>query len=447
MNRTFRRLLPLSILSATLAAASIAPVSAAQPLDRIAVAVNDGVILESEIDSAVQQANEQIRSRDITPPAPEVLRKQVLDRLILIKVQTQRAAAAGIRIDDRELNEVLTNLAKENGMTLSQFADALRSEGTDYLTVREQIRDEMAINRIRSREVEGRINVSESDVDLYLAQQDGTANDAEYRLQHILIGLRDGISPEERSAARARIESIRTRIVEGGESFESIAIAESDGQQALDGGDLGMRAAESLPAAFATAAAALEVGGVSEVIEAGGGFHLIKLIERQGGDQRQSVVETRARHILISPNTIRSDEQSRTLARELHQRIVAGEKLSKLAAEFSDDPGSKNNGGDLGYNPPGMMVPTFQERMDALAPGELSEPFSSQFGWHIVEVVDRRTRDVTELAKRARVRNAIKNRRVAEEYDSWSRRLRAEAFVEYRIASDRPPEADGKDAT
>ena len=222
MNRTFRRLLPLSILSATLAAASIAPVSAAQPLDRIAVAVNDGVILESEIDSAVQQANEQIRSRDITPPAPEVLRKQVLDRLILIKVQTQRAAAAGIRIDDRELNEVLTNLAKENGMTLSQFADALRSEGTDYLTVREQIRDEMAINRIRSREVEGRINVSESDVDLYLAQQDGTANDAEYRLQHILIGLRDGISPEERSAARARIESIRTRIVEGGEPVKEV---------------------------------------------------------------------------------------------------------------------------------------------------------------------------------------------------------------------------------
>ena len=446
MNCTLRRLLPLSVLSATLAVVSIMPAAGAQPLDRIAVVVNDGVILESEIAIATQQATEQIRTRDVTPPPPDVLRRQVLDRLIMVRVQTQRAEMAGIRIDDRELNEVLTNLAQENDMSLSQFADALRSQGTDYLTVREQIRDELAINRIRGREVEGRINVSENDIDIHLAQQEGRAEDAEYRLQHILIGLRDGISPDERNEELARIESIRERIVDGGESFEAVAIAESDGQQALDGGDLGMRPAEALPAAFEEAAASLEVGQVSDVIDAGGGFHLVKLIERKGGDQRQNVDETRARPILIQPNAIRSDAQSRTLARELHQRIVNGESLAELAAEYSDDPGSKNNEGDLGFNPPGALVPQFQERMDALEPGEISEPFSTQFGWHIVEVVDRRTRDVTELAKRARARNAIQNRRAAEEYDSWARRLRAEAYVEYRIEGDKPPE-DDEDAT
>ncbi len=442
MTHRYTRLMRPALLGLCLVAALVPSVNA-QSLDRIAVVVNDGVILESEISSAMQQAAEQIRRRGVAAPAQEVLRQQVIERLIMVRAQTQRAQMAGVRVDDRELNEVLSNIAKENNMTLAQFADALRSQGTDYLTVREQIRDELAIERIRSREVEGRVSVTDNDIDIHLAQQSGDNTDVEYRLQHILIGLRDGITPDERTAARDRIDNIRTRIVDGGESFEAIAIAESDGQQALEGGDLGMRPADSLPAAFETAAAKLDIGEVSEVIEAGGGFHLIKLVEQQGGDQRQSVIETRARHILVSPNAIRSDEQTRTLARSLHERIQAGEKtLAELAPEFSDDPGSKNNGGDLGYNPPGMLVDTFQARMDALEPGQLSEPFNTQFGWHIVEVVDRRERDVTELAKRARARNAIQNRRAAEEYDGWARRLRAEAYVEYRIASDRPAVED-----
>lgn len=440
MTHCFSRLMRPALLGLTLVTTGI-PSVGAQSLDRIAVVINDGVILESEIQSAIQQASEQIRSRGVAAPAPSVLRQQVIERLIMIRAQTQRAQMAGVRVDDRELNEVLSNIARENNMTLAQFADALRTQGTDYLTVREQIRDELAIDRIRSREVEGRVSVTDNDIDIHLAQQTGDNTDTEYRLQHILVGLRDGITPDERAAAREKIDRIRTRIVEGGESFEAIAIAESDGQQALDGGDLGMRAADSLPAAFETAAAKLDIGEVSEVIEAGSGFHLIKLIEQQGGDQRQSVIETRARHILVTPNAIRSDEQARTLARRIHDRIQAGEKtLAELAPEFSDDPGSKNNGGDLGYNPPGMLVDAFQARMDALEPGQLSEPFNTQFGWHIVEVVDRRERDVTELAKRARARSAIQNRRAAEEYDSWARRLRAEAYVEYRIASDRPAE-------
>jgi len=424
----------IGLLSAALLAFSVLPSQAATPLDRIVVVVNDGVILQTEIDRAIDEALIQIRARGLAMPPEAALRDQVLERLILQRLQTQRAQQAGIRVDDKELNEVLTRIAQQNGMTLAGFAEALRAEGTDYLSVREQIREEILVNRLRQREVESRVTVTDQDIELFLANQPANP-DAEYRLAHILVSVPDGATPEQRAMAGAKAASLRERVV-GGEDFASVAVAESDGQQALQGGDLDFRTADALPSLFASAAADLAPGDVSPVLETGNGYHIIKLMEERGGAERQTVEETHARHLLIETNTLRNEAQAETLIHDLHGRIAAGESIETLAQEHSDDPGSKNNGGDLGWQPPGVFDPAFQTQVDALAPGELSAPFQTQFGWHVVEVLERRTRDVTELARRGRARQALQERRAAEEYDTWLRRLRAEAYIEYRQAGD-----------
>lgn len=424
----------IGLLIAALFAVSVLPLRAAVPLDRIVVVVNDGVILQTEIDRAIEEALQQIRARGMATPPEDALRAQVLERLILQRLQTQRAQQAGIRIDDKELNEVLTRIAQQNGMTLAQFAEALRADGTDYLAVREQIREEILVSRLRQREVDSRVTVTDQDIELFLANQPANP-DAEYRLAHILVSVPDGATPEQRAAARAKIDGLRARIV-AGEDFASIAVAESDGQQALQGGDLDFRAADALPSLFASTAAKLSVGQLSPVLETGNGFHLVQLMDTRGAGERQTVEETHARHLLVETNTLRNEAQAEALIRDLHARVVAGESIEALAAEFSDDPGSKNNGGDLGWQPPGVFDPSFQAEVDALGPGELSAPFQTPFGWHIVRVEERRTRDVTELARRGRARQALQERRAAEEYDTWLRRLRAEAYIEYRQRGD-----------
>lgn len=414
---------------------SVSGAAAAQPLDRIIAVVNDGVVLQSELDQAMELAQQQIRSRGLAMPPESALRPQVLERLLLVRLQTQRAAQAGIRVDDRELNEVLSNIARQNGMSLAQFAEELRRDGTDFLTVREQVRDEVLITRIRQREVESRVIVTEQDIDLFLASQPVNP-DLEYRLSHILVALPDGATAEQRAAARKRVEQLRRQIVDQGQDFAQVAIASSDGQQALSGGDLDWRRADALPTLFANAAAKLAEGAVSPVLEASSGYHLIRLAGVRGGDPRQQVTETRARHLLIQTNAVRNEDQARLLARDLHARLLKGEKIETLAAQYSDDPGSKNNGGDLGFQPPGVFVPEFQMQLDALDPGELSAPFRSQFGWHIAQLVERRTRDVTVEARRARAQAAILNRKATEEYEVWLRRLRDEAYIEYRLQAD-----------
>lgn len=418
---------------------SVAPTfpawSAPQVLDRILVVVNSGVVLQSELDLAMSQAKTQIRARNIPLPPDEVLRSQVLDRLILVRLQTQRANEAGIRVDDRELNDVLTGIAKQNGLSLGDFADALRKDGEDFLNVREQVRDEVLVNRIRSREVDSRVSVSDQDIELFLANAT-QADSQEYRLSHILIAVPEGATDTERAKARAKAEGVLKRL-KGGADFAQTAIADSDGQQALSGGDLDWRKASDLPAVFAQTAAKLEADQISELLEAASGFHIIKLAGTRGGEGgKQTVSETHSRHLLISPNALRDEAQSKKRAFDLYARLKKGEKIEDLAAEFSDDPGSKNSGGDLGFQATGSFVPEFQKTLDTLKPGEISEPFKSSFGWHIAQVIERRTRDNTVEARRLRARQAIHNRKAAEEYDIWLRRLRAEAYIEYRTAAD-----------
>lgn len=407
---------------------------AGEPLDRILVVVNDGVILQSELDRAMDDARREIRARGIAQPGDDVLRNQVMERLILMRVQTQRAQQAGIRVDDRDLNEVLANVAKQNGMNLAEFAEAVRKDGMDYLAVREQIREEVIVQRLRAREVDSRVAVTDQDVDMLLAMQ-GADADAEYRLSHILVSVPEGAGSDVRDAARKEAEDLLKR-VRGGEDFAQVAIAHSDGQQALQGGDLDWRRAADLPQAFAQTAAKLAPNQISDLIETSGGFHIIKLASVRGGGERKTVNETHARHILLQTNAVRTDDQARLLARDLYDRLQKGEDFSKLAKEYSDDPGSKNSGGDLGFQAPGVFAPEFQIRIDQLQPGELSPPFRTQFGWHIAGVIERRTRDTTDETRRARARSAIGNRKSAEEYDIWLRRLRNEAYVEYRMKTD-----------
>ncbi len=420
----FTLLLPLALGLA-------AGTARAEPLDRIVAVVNDGVVLQSELDGALKMSRQQIAERRLTPPPEEVLLTQVLERLVLNRVQTQRAQEAGIRVDDRELNEVLNGLAAQNKMTLAEFAVEVRKEGMDYAALREQIRDEVIINRLRSKEIENRVMVNEQDINLFLANQ-SRLDQSEYRLSHILIAVPDGATPEARAKARAKAEGVLKRI-QGGEDFAQLAISNSDGQQALSGGDLDWRQGANLPELFAGALQNLKRGDVSQLLENASGFHILKLVDQRGGEQRQTVTETRALHILLAPNALRNDEQSKQDIRRIHDRIVKGEDFGELAKKLSDDGGSKATGGDLGWQPAGTFAPEFEKAINALQPGQVSAPFRSNFGWHVAKVLERRSRDATDETRRARARSAIQNRKALEEYDMWLRRLRAEAYVEIRL--------------
>ena len=422
--------LPLAALLLSLSFAA----GATESLDRIIAVVNDTVILQSELEQAIHMAQSEMRDHGITPPPDSTVRSQVLERLILMRLQTERAKEAGIKIDDRELNEVIGNIAAQNKMTVPQFTASLKDEGLDYTSMREQVREQILANRVRQKEVDSRIVVTDQDIDQYLAAN-GSEDQTEYHLAHILIALPDAATPEVRDKAHAKAEGVLKELRAGGD-FAQLAIANSDSPQALQGGDLGWRKSGSLPTAFANVVPKLAPGDISNVIEASNGYNIIKLVEKRDAGQRQSVTETDARHILLQPNTIRNEDATRAQAFELYERLKKGGNFADLAKKYSDDPGSKNSGGDLGWQPPGVFAPEFQKEIDQLKLGDLSQPFHSQFGWHIAQVMDRRTRDITEEARRGRARQAIMQRKDAEEYDAWLRRLREEAYVEYRLSGD-----------
>ena len=413
------------------ASAGSGTVQAAETIDRIIAVVNDGVILSSEMDRSLKLAEAQLRERNIGTPPPGVLETQVLERLIITRLQTQRAQDAGIRIDDRELNEVLTSVAAQNNLSLQQFVEVVKKDGLDYPSIREQIRDEVLTQRVRQKEVGSRVLVTDQDVDLALAN--ASADDTtEYRLSHILVSVPDGATSEAREVARAKAAALLKRARDG-EDFAQLAIANSDGQQALSGGDLDWRKASNLPTAFATAAPKLKVGDVADVIESGSGFNIIKLTDLRDAGEKAMVSETKSQHILLMNNKLRDEAATQAQIRELKERLDKGEDFATLAKKYSDDPGSKNAGGDLSWQAPGVFAPEFQAAIDALEPGQTSQPFRTQFGWHIARVNERRTRDATVEARRGRARQSIQARKEAEEYEAWIRRLREEAYVEYRM--------------
>lgn len=433
-SRTASSAMVSRLVAVAVAFAMALSAHAATSIDRVVVVVNDSIILQSELEAAMENARQQLAQRGVRDVSRSQLRDQVLERLVLQRVQLARAREAGIRVDDRELNDVISDIARRNGMSQAEFARQLRREGQDYLAVREQIRNEIISQRLRTRELEPRISVSEDDIEAYLAREQDVG-DSEVRLSHILISVGDGASPDERQAARERAEALRQRIAEG-EEFSAIAASHSDGQQALEGGDLGWRRLADLPPAFSEALKDTKDGELAPVIEATSGFHILRVEDRRGSTNQQMITETKARHILVQPDELTSEDQARAKIFDIARRLEEGEDFAELARQHSDDQGSRNEGGELGWQPPGQMADAFAQQVSQLEPGERSRPFRSEFGWHIVEVQDRRQRDATEELRRQRARQAIGERRMEEEYEIWLRRLRDEAYIEYRLRDD-----------
>ena len=403
-------------------------------LDRIVAIVNDDVIAWSELEARLGRIRDDLRQSGTRLPPQDELRRQVLERLILLRIQLQLARAAGIRIDDERLNRTLLRIAEQNGLTLREFRDALERDGYDFAKFREDVREEIMISEIRKRRVENQIRISQRDVDDYLSTMESRGAEADrhqYRIGHILIAVPDGASSEEIAEANAGAGSVLDEI-RAGADFATMAVTHSDGRQALQGGDLGWRQASDLPTIFGDAVPRLEVGEVAGPIRSASGFHLVKLIDKRDGE-RQIVRQTRARHILIALDELTDDAGARRQVSALHERIVNGEDFGELARIHSDDAGSAPKGGELGWIDPGNTVPVFERAMDSLAPGELGEPFESQYGWHIVQVLERRERDDTETSRRAEAMRTLRARKIEENLEAWIRQVRDEAYVEYRL--------------
>ena len=403
----------------------------AQSLDKIVAVVNDEVILESDLQDMEQTIRQQIRQRDAAMPPSDILRKQVLERLIMQRLQIQEADKVGIRVGDDALNAALKQIADKNQLTLRQFRDVLEKDGYDFSQFRETIRDEMIIARLRKSQVEDRVVVSDREVDNFLATQkiqDG--GQVEYDLQHILISLPEAASPEEVQAAQEKLEKVQALLKEGGD-FSQVAAGYSDGQNALEGGELGWRKQGELPSLFADVVPTLAVGEVSQPLRSGSGFHLVRVKDKKSEDVHL-VKQTLASHILIKTNELTTDEEAQQRLEKLRERIVNGEDFAELARANSDDTGSAIDGGSLGWVSPGVMVPEFEEKMNSLAVGEMSDVFKSRFGWHLIKVFARREENMAEEYQRSKAREQIRQRKIDEEMETWLRSMRDEAYVEYR---------------
>ena len=404
-------------------------------LDRIVAVVNNEVITQSDLDAQIRTVTQQLQQQNSEVPPQDILQKQVLERTILRQLQLQMAESTGIRVDDDTLNRAIETIAKQNNLTLGQFRDVLAKDGFDFASFREDIRKEITISKLRQRQVTNRITVTDQEVDNLLATQQAQggagAGSEQYHVAQILISLPEAASPEQIQAAKEKTQQVLERL-RGGADFKQTAIAVSDDQQALEGGDLGWRSAAQLPTIFADVVVKLQTGGISDLIRSPSGFHIIQLIEKRGETQ-QVVKQTQARHILIHTNEITSDQDAETRLKQLKQRIEGGEDFAALARSHSEDGATAVNGGSLGWVNPGDLVPRFEEAMNSLEPGQVSEPFQTQFGWHIVQVVERRDHDNTDESKRSKARELIRQRKTEEELQTWLRSLRDEAYVEYKV--------------
>lgn len=403
-------------------------------LDRIVAVVNDNVIMESQLVERVEEVVLNIRSQDASGrlPPEHVMRNQVLDRMVLEEIQLQQAERAGIRVDDTSLNETLISIARQNNLSLEQFAEAVRADGIDWARFREEIRRDLVINQLRQRRVNQRVRVTDREVDRFLSSELGRQLfEEEYRLAHILIAVPDGASPEEVRSAEGEAQQVLANL-ENGASFREQAITHSDGQLALEGGELGWRPAAQLPSLFSSAVVDKAGGELAGPLRSGAGFHILLVQDRRGGAQR-FVEQYRVRHILIAANAIRPPDKAVALARELRARVAAGEDMGSLAREYSDDPGSARNGGDLDWVTPGEMVATFENTMLNTETGQLSSVFETEYGWHFLRVEETRTEDMSDEFRRLKARQTLHQRRFGEELELWLQELRQESYVDIRI--------------
>jgi peptidyl-prolyl cis-trans isomerase SurA len=402
-------------------------------VDRIVAVVNKEVITASELQERVGFAEREL-SRQGTPlPDRRLLERQVLERLILDKAQLQLAAEGSIRIDNLQLDRAIERIAENNNLTLTAFRQAIERDGVQFDRFREEVRRQIVLQRLREREVDERIEVSETEIDLYLEENKSAgAERVEYNVAHILVRLPEQASPERIAQARSRAEKARDEARAGGD-FARLAASYSDAADALQGGLMGWRAAERLPELYSAALQTMKPGEVSDVLRSPGGFHLLRLLDRRGAGAGRSVVQTLARHILIKTSEVVSEAEARRRLTELRERIVTGGADFAEIARLNSADASAAQGGNLGWIFPGDTVPEFERAMDALKPGEISQPVKSPFGWHLVQALERRTGGLPAERLRFLARQALRERKSDEAYQDWLRQLRDRTYVEIRL--------------
>lgn len=401
--------------------------AATEMVDQVVAIVDDDIIMASELRERVAALTETLQARGIDLPPEDTMIRETLDRLILESIQLQMGLRVGVRISDAQLNGAIQNIAAQNRMTLDQFRQALEERGQSYPAMREQVRREMIIQRVQAGNVNQRIQITPKEVDNFLGTEDGKKlTQAEYNLLHALLPLSPNASPEEEAAASAYVAQVLERI-RSGQSFEEV-IRSTNGR--FSGGDLGWRKTEDLPSLFSDEAPRLAKGSTSDPIRSDSGYHLIFMKDVRGSEA--IVAQTQVRHILVKPSEILTDEQARELVLSLRARVQAGEDFADLAREYSEDIGSAQEGGELGWTNPGQMVPEFEKAMQATAVGDISEPVRTTFGWHILEVEGRRDQDMTSEAIRTKATNYLHNRKYQEELDAWLQQIRDEAFVDIK---------------
>ena len=401
-------------------------------LDGIVAVVDEDVVLASELLERINLVRESMIQNKVPMPERDVFVGQVLDRLIIENIQLQEANNRGVVIDDQTLSQAVQQFAESNGQTVEEFVVGLESQGTSYRKFREDIRLEMTLSRLQRGMINQRISISDQDISGLLNSpfyKDFFSD--EYSLGHIRLDLTDSSSETDKERLIADADNIVEQL-RGGEDFGKIAAAKSSSSTALDGGSLGWRRAGEIPSLFAEIALEMEIGDISDPIVSGSAVHIIKLIERRGAGM-QELSQTLVSHILIKPSEIRSDKESRDLSESIYRQLLQGSEFATLAKEYSDDPGTALNGGSLGWSEEGQFVPEFSEVMGKTETGQLSEPFLSPFGWHVLRVDDRRVQNISDEARREMAIDILFKRRFEEERQEWLKEIRDEAYVEIRI--------------
>lgn len=418
----------LVLWSAVYGVAQAAP----QPMDRVLAVVNDGVVLESDLNQEMRNIENQYRAQGMPIPPREVLRRQVLDHLIMVELQVQRAEQGGIRISNDMLNEAVYTVAQRNQMDMSQFASALQQEGIDFAAFRERLRKQLLLEQLRQREVAARVKVTDEEVDNYLRQQ-GQQNQqpSEYHIRHILIGVSERASPAEIAQKNALAQRIRQELVKGGD-FAQAAVRYSQGETALNGGDMGWRPLSEVPRLFAERLGSMRPGEISDVIRSPSGFHVFQLVEKRNAAENSTIMQVRLRQILVRTNEVTKAANAEGLLLHLRQRIQNGEPFGKMAKEYSDDKSTSANGGDMGWIAVNALPQVYLEHMSHLANEEVSEPFATPDGWVMIQVVGQRQMDNTQAVRRERARQALMRRKLEEDTELYLRRLRDEAYVEIK---------------
>ena len=400
-------------------------------LDRVVAVVNNEAITQHEIDDQKRVVIEQMRSQKMSPPTADVLDKQVTERLITERLMLQLAKSGGIKVDDLQVERTIERIAQENKLTPAEFRNALGREGIPFAKYREDLRNEIMIQKLREREVDEHVQVSDAEVENFLASlATQSGGDVEYRLAHILVLAPDQGTPEQIEVKRRRAEEALSKI-QAGTDFSLIAASYSDAPDALQGGNLGWRSPARLPTVFVDSVRSMQPGDVSPVLRSASGFHIVKVLEKRSRNDPTVVEQTHARHILIRVNEVTSESEGKARLERIKERVDSGAKFEDQARLNSED-GSAAKGGDLGWISPGDTVPDFENAMKTLKPGEISAPVRTPFGWHLIQVLERRNQDVTIERQRDQARLALRQRKSDESFQDWVRQMRDRAYIEYK---------------